>query len=185
MDNFELAQEGLEHAHHSGAHDADPWMRRAAVLIAALAAGAVIAEMSANDAQTNYLASHIAASDAWTQYQAKSVRRTVLQQSAISLEAAHADPAAAAAARGQAERMQAEPTDGMEALASRAHADEHRRDHERHLHEGLERGVRGLQIAIVLVSLFVVTRATWLLAGGAALGLLAGIYALLAGVGAM
>lgn len=183
-----MAQEGLEHAHHAdhqgggAAHAIDPWTRRAAVLVAALAAGAVVAEMSTNDAQTAYLTAHIAASDTWTQYQAKSVRRAVYLQSAEVLTTAN--PAAAGAARHEAERMASEPGhDGMQQLADRAHEHEVHRDHEQRLHDGLERGVRGLQIAIVLVSLFVVTRLRWLLFGGTALGAVAALYALATGFG--
>jgi hypothetical protein len=184
MDNIEMAQEGMEHAHHHEAHGVDPWTKRAAMLIAALAAAAVVGEMSANDAQTQYIAAHISASDTWNQYQAKSIRRSIFLQSAVALTAAHADPAEIAAARNDAARMQSEPGhDGMTQLAAIAEEHEHRRDHELHRHEHLERGVRGLQIAIVLGSLFVVTRLRWLLAIGAGLGIVSAVYALAVGIG--
>ena len=186
MDNVEMAQENLEHAHGHGGEGAAA-ARRAAVLVAVLAALAVIVEMSANDAQTAYLAQHVAASDLWTQYQAKSVRRTVLLQGAAVMEGQAAGggvPERVARAQGEAARMQSEPGgDGMEQLAARAHEAEHERDHEFRRYHGFERGVRGLQIAIVLSGLFLVTRLGWLLALGVALGGAGGAYALLVGLG--
>ena len=189
MDNVEMAQESLEKAHgHGHAADAEgaSMAKRAAVLVAVLAAVAVIVEMSANDAQTAYLADHVAASDLWTQYQAKSVRRTVLLQSAEVLDGAAGGPERAARARAEAARMQSEPGhDGMEQLADRAHEKERGRNREFGLYEGFERGVRGLQIAIVLAGLFLVTRLGWLLGLGVALGAAGGLYALLVGVGVL
>ncbi len=188
MNNVEMAQESLEKAHGHG-HDAGAeggaMAKRAAVLVAVLAAVAVIVEMSANDAQTAYLADHVAASDLWTQYQAKSVRRTVLLQSADVLDG-QGGGEKAARARSEAARMQSEPgRDGMEQLAERAHERERERAHEFGLYEGFERGVRGLQIAIVLSGLFLVTRLAWLLGLGVALGAAGGIYALLVGMGVL
>ncbi len=195
MDNVEMAQESLEKAHghaHAAAGEGAAMAKRAAVLVAVLAAVAVIVEMSANDAQTAYLADHVAASDLWTQYQAKSVRRTVLLQSADVLDgqgaagagAGEAGGERAARARSEAARMQSEPGhDGMEQLAERAHERERGREHEFALYEGFERGVRGLQIAIVLAGLFLVTRLGWLLGLGVALGGAGGLYALLVGMG--
>ncbi len=189
MDNVEMAQDSLEKAHghaHGAAGEGAAVAKWAAVLVAVLAAVAVIVEMSANDAQTAYLADHVAASDLWTQYQAKSVRRTVLLQSAEVLDGQAPGGAAAARARAEAARMQSEPGhDGMEQLAERAHEQERGREHEFALYEGFERGVRGLQIAIVLAGLFLVTRLGWLLGLGVALGAAGGIYALLVGVGVL
>lgn len=197
MDNVEMAQDSLEHAHGHAAHGAGgpPTSTRiAAVLVAVLAAVAVVVEMSGNDQQTAYLANDVAASDLWSQYQGKSVRHTVMLQTADILESEAAflsavTPAAAAqnssptlsaraqldakiaASRTAAARLEDEPGhDGMRQLASRAQHEEHERDHALHLHEGFERSVRALQIAIVLVGLFMATRLFWLLGVGATLG---------------
>lgn len=192
-----MAQQSLEHGHgggHGGHGHAAPGqpetlVRTAAVLVAVLAAAAVVVEMSGNDEQTAYLAHDVSASDLWAQYQGKSVRRTVSEDVAAILEAAPAPTdrarAAAATARAAAARLSDDPAgDGMKQLATLATAEEHRRDHALHLHEGLERGVRGLQIGIVLVGLFMATRLRWLLGLGAGLGALSFAYALLAGLGA-
>jgi hypothetical protein len=183
MDNVEMARDGFEHA-HGGAHHDDPWTRRAAMLIAILAAAAVVGEMSANDAQTHYLAAHIGASDMWAQYQAKSIRRSLFAESAEIITALHGDQAKVDQARQDAARMQSEAGhDGMAELSTRAAALEHERDEELRRHQGEERGVRGLQIGIVLCSLYVVTRLRFLLIGGGVLGVVASLYALAAGLG--
>ncbi|MBE7211446.1 MAG: DUF4337 family protein [Gluconacetobacter diazotrophicus] len=196
MDNVEMAQSSLEHGHahgHAGNHQGgqpETLTRAAAVLVAGLAAVAVVVEMSANDQQTAYLAHDVAASDLWSQYQGKSVRRTVSQDTAAILDAEPAasdrSRAAADAARAAAVRLENDPGgDGMRQLSGRATAEEHLRDHALHLHEHLERGVRGLQIAIVLVGLFMATRLRWLLGIGGALGVLSLLYSVLAGLGGL
>ena len=75
-EQFEHAQEHLEHAAHE--HGGSTSHTRAAVIIGIMAALLAITEFAAKDAQTNYLTNHIAASDTWARYQAKSVRRTIL-----------------------------------------------------------------------------------------------------------
>ena len=186
MSELELAQDGLEKAAHAHEHGGVPHARRAAIVIAVLAAVLAVTENAAKDAQTAYLSDHIVASDTWAQYQAKSVRRTVLSQTADLLEAAPngSEPAVAAraaVARKEADRMRSEPgADGMEQLAARAHDREHDRDHEMHRYHGLEMGSGGLQLAIVLVTVSVVTGTSALMLGGGLLGVIAAGYGLLA-----
>lgn len=189
MDNVELAQEGLEKTeHHERAELA--WTKYAAILIAALAAIAVIVEMSGNDAQVSYLSHHVSVADIWAQYQGKSTRRVVLSEAADTMESAagaNPDPAIRSRidkARAEAARMQSDPAkgDGMEQLQQRAKAEEHVRDHQLERHEGLELGARGLQIAVVLSGLAIVTGALWLFAVSGALGAVSAVYALLVGL---
>jgi len=187
----ELADNSLEHAHghHAAVGAAEAaWTKRAAVMVAVFAAIAVIVEMSANDAQTEYLARYVSASDAWNEYQAKSVRRVAYSGFADVLEAqAGASPSDAvrqriAAARANAARMLTDVgKDGMDQLSIRAREQEAERDHEKALHDRLERSVRGLQIAIVMMGLFIVTRMRWVLALGSALGAAAALYAIFVG----
>ncbi len=176
--------EHIEHAAHG--HEIAPAARRAAIIIAVLAAALAITEFAAKGAQVAYLTDHIAASDTWTQYQAKAVRRTTYDEMAGVLgslpNAAEAEvQKRAATARAAADRMRSEPgADGMEQLAARAHELEHERDHALHRTHGLETASGGLQIAIVLASISVVTGARMLMTGGIVLGLASALYALLA-----
>lgn len=185
MPDFDLSKEKLAEAAEARAEGHVAHARRAGVIIAALAACLAICETAAKSAQTAVLVHHITASDTWTQYQGKSVRRQVLGTTAnvlASLPNAAEEPVAGRIAEAQANatRMQSEPgRDGMEQLAARAHEQEHEREHEQHRHHGLEIASGGLQIAIVLVSVSVVTGLVGFLFGGAALGTVAVLYALL------
>src|SRR6185437_16727909 len=161
----------------------------AAIIIAVMAAFLAITEFAAKDAQASYLSNHIAASDTWTQYQGKSVRRTVLAAEVELLESlpTASDPATQqriAAALKRADHMRSDPgADGMEQLAERAHAQEHLRDHEMHHKNILEIASGGLQIAIVLASISVVLDLPLFLVGGVILGLASAIYGLLGSLG--
>ncbi|MCQ8277995.1 DUF4337 domain-containing protein [Acetobacteraceae bacterium KSS8] len=194
-----MAQDSLEHAHGHQSHHQDggpaTLTRAAAVLVAVIAAVAVVVEMTANDRQTAYLAHDVAASDLWSQYQGKSVRRAVMEQSALLLEAETgvpgADPARtqkleaeAAAARAAAAKLQDDDGghDGMRQIAAHAAQEERARDAALEQHENYERSVRGLQIAIVLIGLFMATRLVWLLGVGSVLGAVALVYAVLSGL---
>jgi hypothetical protein len=182
---FEHAQEHLEHAaeeHHGSGHT------RAAILIGILAAALALTEFAAKDAQTGYLANHIAASDTWAQYQAKSVRRTVLSSEAELLQSLSTttDPVIKkriADALANADRMRSEPgADGMEQLAEKAHAQEHLRDHQMHRTHTLEIASGGLQIAIVLASISVVINLPIFMIVSIVLGVASAVYGLLGGL---
>jgi Domain of unknown function (DUF4337) len=182
---FEQANEHLEHAAH-GAHGTTH--ARAAIIIAVMAAALALTEFAAKDAQISYLTNHIAASDTWAQYQAKSVRRTVLTSEADLLQSLSAttDPAIKkriADAQANADRMRSEPgADGMEQLTEKAHAQEHLRDHQMHRTHTLEIASGGLQIAIVLASISVVIDLPLFLMISVVLGLASAIYGLLGGL---
>lgn len=186
MSEMEMAHEGLEHATEAHEHGLVPHAKRAAIIIAILAACLAVCETAAKDVQTAFLTNHIAASDTWTQYQAKSGRLATLAATADVLASLPnaSDPAVAkrvADATASAVRMRSEPgADGMEQLTARAHDLEHRRDHDGHRHHGLEIASGGLQLAIVLASVSVVTGFASLLVGGGLLGVASAVYGLLA-----
>jgi hypothetical protein len=183
-EGFEQAHEHLEHAAHGhkGASHTTP-----AIIIAVMAAALALTEFAAKDAQSNSLTNHVAASDTWAQYQAKSVRRTVLSSEAELLESLPSadNPAIkkrADDARANADRMRSESgADGMEQLSEKAHGQEHLRDHEMHRTHTLEIGSGGLQIAIVLASVSVVIDLPIFMIASIALGLLSVAYGLLGG----
>jgi hypothetical protein len=180
---FEQAHEHLEHTSHG--HGSDPHNRRAAIIIAVLAAALSLTEFASKDAQTEYITNHIAASDTWSQYQGKSVRRTTLLSEADTLSSlpGASDPAIQkriADARANAARMQSEPgKDGMEQLVEKAHEQEHERDHASHRTHVLEIASGALQIAIVLASISVVVGLPVFMGVSVVLGLAAVAYALI------
>ena len=181
-DEFEHAQEHLEHAAHEHGSNAHT---RAAIIIGIMAAVLALAEFAAKDAQTEYLTNHIAASDTWAQYQAKSVRRAIFTSEAEVLSGLpnNADPTIKkhiADALANADRMHSEPgADGMEQLTEKAHEQEHMRDHAMHRNHTLEIASGGLQIAIVLASISVVINLPAFMIISIVLGLASGVYALL------
>lgn len=187
-EEFEQAQEHLEHAAHEHGSSAHT---RAAIIIGIMAAALAITEFVAKDAQTEYLTNHIAASDTWAQYQAKSVRRAIFTSEAEVLGGlpTSGDPAIkkkVSDALANADRMHSEPgADGMEQLAERAHAQEHVRDHEMHRNHTLEIASGGLQIAIVLASISVVINLPAFMIVSVILGLASCVYALLGGLSLM
>jgi hypothetical protein len=183
-EEFEHAQEHLEHAaeeHGSGART------RAAIIIGIMAAVLALAEFAAKDAQTEYLTNHIAASDTWAQYQAKSVRRAIFTSEAEVLGGlpSNADPTIKkriSDAMANADRMHSEAgADGMEQLSEKAHEQEHERDHQMHRTHTLELASGGLQIAIVLASISVVIDVPAFMIVSIVLGLASALYAVLGG----
>jgi hypothetical protein len=183
-EEFEQANEHLEHAAHGEHGKAHT---RPAIFIGVMAAALALTEFAAKDAQTSYLTNHIAASDTWAQYQAKSVRRTVLTSEAELLESLPptSDPVIKkriADAQANADRMHSEPgADGMEQLTEKAHAQEHLRDHEMHRTHTLEIASGGLQIAIVLASISVVIDLPLFMVASIVLGLASALYGLMGG----
>jgi hypothetical protein len=186
MSELERAQDSLEHATEAHAHGGVPHAKRAAIIIASLAAALALCETAAKDAQTSFLTHHIAASDTWSQYQGKSGRLATLTATAdVLLSLPNAADAAVARRRldtlATADRMRSEPgSDGMAQLAERAHTLEHVRDHDEHRHHSFEIASGGLQLAIVLVSVSIVTGLVLLMLGGGLLGLAASAYGILA-----
>src|SRR5665213_2472685 len=68
-----LSHEHAEHAEHAAEHG----NKKAALLIAVLAAGLAICEQQAKHAEIAVEANAVAAADTWNQYQGKSVRQAV------------------------------------------------------------------------------------------------------------
>jgi hypothetical protein len=191
-DTIEQAQQGLEHAQEANEkhpeHN-DMSARRIAILISALAAALALAEMSEKGAQNEYLTHHIAASDAWAFYQAKTIRADIHRDQADLLDSLPnaADPEVrkrAEAARATVARLDDdEKTQGRKQLREQAQEKERQRTEAFEMYHKFERVVGALQISIVLASVAVVTRMRTLaivagvLGGGAALYGLAVNYA--------
>jgi hypothetical protein len=157
--------------------------KRVAILIAALAALLAITETSGKNAEHTSLVANIEASDTWAFYQAKTVRRTVVQAAADEIEAlvAAADipPERAAAAQGrvafwrdEARRFDSDDktNEGRDALAAHAQQAEARRDHALAAYHNFEFGSAALQLSIVLASAAVITGVALLLAAAVTLG---------------
>ena len=174
------AHESMEHAEH--AEHASGSNKKIALLIAVIALCLALSETLGKGAQTEAISKNVEASNLWAFFQAKSIRRTVVQATAehakLSLGTV-SDPAAKAALQKQiddwnktAARYRSEPEtgEGSEQLANRAKEAERARDLSLAKYHHYEVASAAFQIGIVLASATIIT-------GMLALGWVAGLMA--------
>ena len=143
--------------------------RKIAMLIAVIALCLALSETLGKGAQTESISKNVEESDLWAFYQAKTIRRTVVQtaaeQSKLLLGAA-SDEAARAAAQKQIEDWQrtaarygSEPEtgEGSEQLSARATHAQEERDLATARYHHFELSSAAFQIAIVLASAAIIT----------------------------
>jgi Domain of unknown function (DUF4337) len=143
--------------------------RRIALVIAILALFLSFSETLGKGAQTEVVTKNIEASDLWSFFQAKDIRRTVVTVAADQtglLAAGLADPAAKAAAdkqietwRHTAERYESDPKagNGRKELEEKAKTAEEGRDLSTAKYHHYELASAAFQIGIVLASAAVIT----------------------------
>lgn len=161
------AHESMEHAEH--AEHASTENRKIALLIAVLALFLAISETLGKGAQTESISKNVEASNLWAFFQAKSIRRTVVQTAAdqgkLTLSAA-TDDAMKAAVQKQiddwqktAARYRSEPEtgEGTEQLSEKAKHAEHERDEATAKYHHFELASAAFQIGIVLASATIIT----------------------------
>ena len=161
------AHESMEHAEH--AEHASGSNKNIALLIAVIALFLALSETLGKGAQTEALGKNVEASNLWAFFQAKSIRRTVVQttsdQAKLSL-GVMGDDAAKAALKKQiddwaktAARYRSEPEtgEGSEELAKRAKHAEHQRDLALAKYHHYELASAAFQIGIVLASATIIT----------------------------
>ena len=161
------AHESMEHAEH--AEHASSENRKIALLIAVIALFLALSETLGKGAQTEAIAKNVEASNLWAFFQAKSIRRTVVQTASdgakLSLGTA-SDAAAKAALQKQiddwqktAARYRSEPEtgEGSEQLSERAKHAEEERDLAEAKYHHYELASAAFQIGIVLASGTIIT----------------------------
>jgi uncharacterized protein DUF4337 len=160
------AHESMEHAEH--AEHASSENRKIALLIAVIALFLALSEMLGKGAQTEAISKNVEASNLWAFFQAKTVRRTVVQTAAdqAKLDVASADADAKAALQKQIEdwqktaaryRSEPETGEGTEQLAERAKHAEEERDLATAKYHHFELASAAFQIGIVLASATIIT----------------------------
>jgi hypothetical protein len=161
------AHESMEHAEH--AEHASSSNKNIALLISVIALFLALSETLGKGAQTESISKNVEASNLWAFFQAKSIRRTVVQ--AVSDEAKLslgpiADEASKLALQKQidewqktAARYRSEPEtgEGSEQLAERAKHAEHERDLSMARYHHYEVASAAFQIGIVLASATIIT----------------------------
>jgi len=174
--------EAIEKA-EQGEH-AEYFNRRVALVIAILALFLSFAETLGKSAQTEAIDANVKSADTWAFYQAKDIRRTVVNAAADQtalLAAGLTDPAAKAAIDKQIEtwrqtaaRYESDPKtgEGRKELAERAKEEEHGRDLAMAKYHHYELASAAFQIGIVLASAAVIT-------GMVALAFFAGLLGIL------
>ena len=164
------AHESMEQADH--AKEASEENKKIAILIAVIALCLALSETLGKGAQTESIAKNVEASNLWAFFQAKTIRRTVVQTAAEQSKfITPADDAAKAALAKQiddwqktAARYRSEPSthEGSEELAERAkHAEEERNVSTEKYHH-YELASAAFQISIVLASATIITGMVWL-----------------------
>jgi hypothetical protein len=161
------AHESMEHAEH--AEHASGENKKIALLIAVIALFLALSETLGKGAQTESISKNVEASNLWAFFQAKSIRRTVVQatsdQARLSL-GVMGDDAAKAALQKQiedwkktADRYRSEPEtgEGSEQLAARAKEAEAKRDLAMAKYHHFEVASAAFQIGIVLASATIIT----------------------------
>ncbi|WP_407116091.1 DUF4337 domain-containing protein [Bradyrhizobium sp. LMG 9283] len=161
------AHESMEHAEH--AEHASGSNKKIALLIAVLALFLAISETLGKGAQTESISKNVEAANLWAFFQAKSIRRTVVQTAAeqgkLTL-AGTSDDALKASVQKQvddwtktAQRYRSEPEtgEGTEQLAEKAKHAEHDRDEATAKYHHFELASAAFQIGIVLASATIIT----------------------------
>ena len=161
------AQETMEHAVH--AEHASHSNRKVGLVIAILALFLSFSETLGKNAQTEAINATVKLSDTWAFFQAKDIRKTVVNAAAEEttlLAASLADPAAKAAIDKQVETWRAaaahyesEPStgNGRKELGARAKLEEAERDLAMAKYHHYEIASAAFQIGIVLASAAVIT----------------------------
>ncbi|UZE51990.1 DUF4337 domain-containing protein [Rhodopseudomonas sp. P2A-2r] len=157
----------MEHAEH--AEHASGSNKNIALLIAVIALFLALSETLGKGAQTESISKNVEASNLWAFFQAKSIRRTVVQatsdQARLSLGQMGDDAAKAALTKQiedwkkTADRYRSEPEtgEGSEQLAARAKEAEHARDLAMARYHHYEVASAAFQIGIVLASATIIT----------------------------
>ena len=161
------AHESMEHAEH--VEHASSANKNIALLIAVIALFLALSETLGKSAQTQSISKNVEASNLWAFFQAKSIRRTVVQavsdQARLSL-GLMGDDAAKAALQKQidewqktAARYRSEPEtgEGSEQLTARAKHAEEERDLAMARYHHYEVASAAFQIGIVLASATIIT----------------------------
>jgi len=176
MDETLEAHEHAEHAVHSG-------RKHTALLIAVLAAGLAFCEQGAQHANTKMTETAVAATDAWAEYQAKSIRANEAKDFAAVATLLPGDAGAAASLarkfQDDAEHFEHDPKTGKDAIATMARHLEAERNLAHLKLQSFDNAAAALQLGIVLITASIITGSLALTIGGAALGVIGTVFAVL------
>jgi hypothetical protein len=159
--------ENLEHAEH--AEHAAGSNKKIALLISVLALFLAFSETLGKSAQTAAISDNVEASNLWAFFQAKTIRRTLVQTAAEEMKVGAASESNDALKAAQAKqiddwtktaaryRSEPETREGSVELAERAKEAEHKRDTALARYHHYEIASAAFQIGIVLASATIIT----------------------------
>jgi hypothetical protein len=180
-----------EHGHGDGSHGkglADNMNKKIALLISVIALFLALSETLGKSAQTAGIGLNVEASNLWAFFQAKTIRRTLVETAAqemtVEQTAVTNDAAKAAMAKqidvwqktGQRYRSEPDTREGSVELMERAKEAEVKRDVALARYHNYEFASAAFQIGIVLASAAVITGMIALVYGAAGLGVIGLIF---------
>jgi hypothetical protein len=183
----------MAHGHGHGIVEGEN--KKIAILISVLALFLAIAETLGKSAQTDALSANVEASNLWSFFQAKTIRKTTMETAAEQMEVdvlLARDPAVkdilqkrVDAWRARAATYESEPRpdgkgEGRKELMARALAAEKKRDLAMAKYHHFEYGSAAFQTAIVLASAYLITGVFYLLWGACGVGMLGILFSLIA-----
>jgi hypothetical protein len=187
------AEHKIEHDKQHGGHDghdkpADNQNKKIALLIAVIALFLAFSETLGKSAQTAGISDNVEASNLWAFFQAKTIRRTLVetaaQEMAVQVGLSSDETAKAAMAKqidfwqknAQRYRTEPETREGSVELMARAKEAEHKRDTAMARYHHYEVASAAYQIGIVLASSAVITGMIALAYVAGALGVLGIVF---------
>jgi hypothetical protein len=169
------AFEHLEHMDHA-ARRGGSFARRAAVIVAILAALLAISTLLAEREAEHTVLDQAQSTDAWNEYQANSLKVHVNQSTATSLRVLAAGTPSEAAARSEAAKIDKSSAGKYEPnktqLMAKAQSLEAARDESERRHKGLQLAQGAFQLGIVLTSVALLAQSVLLVISGAGLGII-------------
>src|SRR5262245_50992247 len=178
--------DGHGHGHHEDKPILESRNKKIALLIAVIALFLAFSETLGKSAQTGAISYNVEASNLWAFFQAKTIRRTLVETAAQEMTVLAGSPVIqpvkdeaakqidAWKKTGARYRSEPDTREGSEELAVRAKEAEHKRDDALAKYHHYEVASAAFQIGIVLASAAVITgmiALTWLAGGLAVVGL--------------
>ena len=177
--------ERFESGHHgSGGLDTPGFARQAALVVAVMAALLAVATFLSNEAVKEVITGETHRSDTSSRLESNQLKIDVAAGNATMLKVLangpHDEAEAAVAAAVHERRIQHELAPADHRLVEEIHHDEEHVDHYNDKHLLYELAEVALEVGIVLATVSIIAHRRWLLAGGAAVGIV-GTVLLVAG----
>ena len=177
--------ERFESGHHgSGGLDTPGFARQAALVVAVMAALLAVATFLSNEAVKEVITGETHRSDTSSRLESNELKIDVAAGSATMLKVLangpHNEAEAAVAASAHERRIEHELAPADHRLVEEIHHDEEHVDHYNDKHLLYELAEVGLEVGIVLSTVSIIAHRRWLLASGAAVGVV-GTVLLVAG----